>query len=467
MTTAATSTHPARSTSPVAATRRLGGRARSLTGTDLALLVAGNGVLILGMWIRHGGLDQLATVGGILTAGGQLTALYGTYAVLIGLVLMARDPWLDRLFGLERLASMHRVVGFASIGLLAAHGALTTIGWSLGDGSSVVGEAVTLLTQYPYVLWATVGMAMLIAVGVTSARAARRRLSYDTWYGIHLYAYLGVALTFLHQLVVGTDFADDPVARLYWIGLYALVAALLLAFRFGRPIVLSWRHRLRVAGVVEEASGAVSVYLTGRDLDRLPVRAGQYFRYRFLTPRDWWHAHPFSLSASPNGRILRFTAKTSGDWSSTLARLRVGTRVLIEGPNGHLTEDLRTRSSVVLIAGGIGITPLRALFADLAGPGSAITLIYRASRADDVIFRSELEEIARRRGAHLHVLVGRRGREFAIDPLGAGPLGRLVRDIRSGDVYICGPDGMIDTVRASLDQLGVDRAHVHWERFRI
>ena len=132
-------------------------------------------------------------------------------------------------------------------------------------------------------------------VGVTSMRYARRRLSYETWFGLHLYAYLAIALAFLHQLFTGADFIHDPVAVLYWTSLYVLTAALVLAFRFGQPALTSWRHRLRVSSVVPEGRGVVSIYLAGRDLDRLAVRSGQYFVFRFLTRDGWWRGHPFSI----------------------------------------------------------------------------------------------------------------------------------------------------------------------------
>ena len=115
---------------------------------------------------------------------------------------------------------------------------------------------------------ATVGVGLFALVAVTSIKAARRRLSYETWYGLHLYAYLAIALAFLHQLFVGADFMHDQLAAIYWIVLYLATAALVLAFRIGQPIRTSIRHRLRVAIVIREAPGVVSLYLTGRDLDR-------------------------------------------------------------------------------------------------------------------------------------------------------------------------------------------------------
>ena len=96
-------------------------RPRSIRPGDVLFVAVGNGLLIVGMWIRHGGLSGLTTPGTLFIAAGQLTALLGTYLALIGLVLMSRSPWLDRLIGLPRLATWHRWVGFGCVWLLVAH----------------------------------------------------------------------------------------------------------------------------------------------------------------------------------------------------------------------------------------------------------------------------------------------------------------------------------------------------------
>ncbi len=322
------------------------------------------------------------------------------------------------------------------------------------------------MTTYPYVLMGTVALLLLIGVGIASARGARRRLSYDTWYGIHLYTYLAMALGFGHQVAVGTDFQEDPVARVYWIGLYALTALLIGMFRFGQPIALSLRHQLRVADVVREGPGVVSVYVKGRRLDELAVRAGQYFVWRFLTPDGWWRARPFSLSAAPNGKSLRLTVKADGDYTRTMLRLRPGTAVAIEGPYGILTGARRTRERVLLIAGGIGITPLRALLEELPAGPSQITLLYRARDWNDAVLADELDHLARRRGVDLQYLVGRRGTAgVSADPLSPAELQRMVPDVRERDVFVCGPLPMLDAVRRSLRALGLPKAQLHVERF--
>jgi predicted ferric reductase len=311
-----------------------------------------------------------------------------------------------------------------------------------------------------------VSLGLFILVAVTSIRAARMNLSYETWYFIHLYAYLAVALSFMHQLVIGTDFAADPIARLYWIGLYVVVIALIAVFRIGQPIGLALRHRLRVANVVSEGSGIISIYITGRNLDRLPVRAGQFFLWRFLAGDGWWRAHPFSISAAPNGQFLRLTVKNAGDDTRLMRHLRTGTRVIAEGPYGAFTDLRRTREKVLLIAGGIGVAPIRALLEALPAAPGAITLLYRAGSWDEAVFRDELDTLARVRGATIHYLIGRRRtRDLPHDPLEISGIRRLVPDVAERDVYICGPIGMIDILRRRLRTMGVPAEQIHAERF--
>jgi predicted ferric reductase len=437
-----------------------------VTANDFYAILGGLAFLILGMWVRHGGINELATTSGIFTAAGEISALYGTYLVLIQLILMSRSPWLDQIFGQDRITDAHRWVGFTAIWLLVGHAVFTTIGYAMGIGASPVDELVTLLTTYPYVLWSAVSLLLFIAVAISSVRAVRRKASYETWYAIHLYTYLAIALGFLHQLFVGVDFTTDQVASLFWIGLYLVAFGSLAVFRFGQPIAITWRHRFRVANVVEEAPGVASLYVAGRELDQLAVRAGQWFRLRFVTKQGWFRAHPFSISAAPNGKYLRFTIKELGDYTKTLQAIPVGTRVILEGPYGTFTGAARTKARVLLIAGGIGITPLRALLEELPASRGNLTLLYRASGPEEVVFKGEIDELASLRGATVHYLVGRRGsREMPADPLDPRSLRRLVPDIHNRDIYVCGPSGMMTRVLSGLRWLRISDKQIHYERF--
>lgn len=438
-----------------------------IRGSDVVAVLLAQAVVIAVIWVSHGGPDQLGEgPAGILTSIGQVTALYGTYLALIQLVLMARSPWLEATFGMDGLAVAHRWLGFATVWLLLGHVVATTVGYAIGDGIGPFQELWTLITTYPYVLMASVSAGLFALVAVTSIRAARRRLTYETWYGLHLYAYLAVVLGFLHQLFVGADFMHDQVAATYWVILYVVAALTILVFRIGQPVWTSLRLGLRVANVVDEAPGVVSVYLTGRNLERLDVRAGQYFKWRWLTPDGWWRSHPYSISAAPNGEWLRITVKDLGDGSRDLQSIPIGTRVIVEGPYGILTDVRRTKPSVVLIAGGIGITPMRALIEALPAAPGDLTLLYRASQPADLVFVDELDVLARRRGLVVRYLVGRRGTpQMPRDPLDARGLITLVPDVRDRDVYVCAPAPMMRSVEAALKELGVPRDQIHAERF--
>jgi ferredoxin-NADP reductase len=284
---------------------------------------------------------------------------------------------------------------------------------------------------------------------------------------VHLSAYVAVGLAFTHQIATGHEFAHQPVARWAWIGLYALVAAALVTGRLVVPAALALRHRLRVERVVEEAPGVVSLEIGGRELRRLRAHAGQFFHWRFLTARHWHETHPFSLSAAPDGRRLRITVKSVGDFTAGVGSLRPGTRVIAEGPFGVFTAAARRRPRVALIAGGVGITPIRALLEDMPGGPGDIDVIYRALDEDDVILRAELEELAQRRGTRVHYVIGDHRSPRAGELLSAEHLRELVPDIASRDVYVCGPPAMADATRASLLAAAVPRRQIVTERFAL
>jgi ferredoxin-NADP reductase len=220
--------------------------------------------------------------------------------------------------------------------------------------------------------------------------------------------------------------------------------------------------------VVVEGPGVVSVWIRGRRLDELGAQAGQFLLWRFVTPGHIWSAHPYSLSATPRGQHLRITVKAAGDHSRSLAKLHHGTPVLAEGPFGHFTGDRRELPLTLLIAGGSGIAPIRALaeeflVADRPPPGS-VALVYRASKAVDLVLRHELEALTRQYGLVVHYLVGRRS-ELGHDPLEARSLAALVPDVRSRDCYVCGPPGMTHRVLTSLQRLRVPPRQIHAEEF--
>jgi predicted ferric reductase len=399
-----------------------------------------------------------------LTNAGRVTGLLAGYGVVVLVALMARLPPLERGVGADRLARWHSHGGRYTVSLVVAHGLLITWGYAVTAHTDVISQTNTLLMSYPDLLMATVAGLLFVAVGIVSARAARRRMRYETWYYLHFYTYLAIALAFSHQLASGADFMTNRSARVVWSAMYLAVAAAILWYRFVLPVLQASRHRMRVAAVYPEAPGVVSIVVSGRHLDRLHASSGQFFRWRFLTRELWWASNPYSLSAAPQPNALRITVKDLGEHSAALMQLRTGTRVLAEGPYGAMTAARRTRRKVLLIAGGIGITPVRALFESLSGGPHDITLLYRVRREADVVFRDELAALSRQRGARLLIVAGRR-QDLGWDPLSTEAITSTVPDVRAHDVYICGPDRMTASVLRSLRAAHVPRRRLHHESF--
>ncbi|MFG1605250.1 ferric reductase-like transmembrane domain-containing protein [Actinoplanes sp. NPDC049265] len=429
-------------------------------------------VAVTALWIAHGGVRDLRTLHEPATALGRLAGLWASDLMLLQVLLMARIPWVERSYGQDRLARRHRLIGFASFWLMLAHIALITTGYARSASDGFPGTAWALVAGYPGMLLAAAGTGLLIAVVVLSVRAARRRLRYESWHLLHLYAYLGVGLALPHQIWTGADFGFSGWARLYWWGLYAATLAAVLAFRVVLPLGRSGYHRLRVAQVVAEAPGVVSVYLRGHRLDRLPVRAGQFFLWRFLDGPGWSRAHPYTLSAGPAPDLLRITVKDLGDGSRRVRALRPGTRVLIEGPYGALTTARSSGRPPLLVAAGVGITTMRALLDDLGPARAGAVLLYRIRDRAEAVFRAELEDLARRHGVRVIYLAGGRSRHgswLPAGPYGTGPaaavLSRLVPDVRIREAYLCGPPSWMAAVRADLRAAGVPTARIHAEEF--
>lgn len=429
-------------------------------------------VVVVALWLHNGGLRGWDAPGGLATSIGRVTGLVGSDLLLLQVLLMARIPWVERSYGQDTLARRHRVVGFWSFWLMTGHVALITVGYAQSGGTDVVAEAWDLVVTYPGMLLAAAGTALLVLVVVLSVRAARRRQRYETWHLTHLYAYLGVGLALPHQLWTGAEFVDSAPARIYWWGLYAAALGTVVVFRVGLPAYRSAFHRLRVHAVVPEAPGVVSVYLSGHHLDRLPARAGQFFLWRFLDGPGWTRAHPYTLSSAPSGDLLRITVKDLGDGSSRVATLRPGTRVLVEGPYGTLTADRGADAhKVLLIAAGVGITTMRALLDDLVGTGVTITVLYRIRRPEDAVFRTELDDAARRPGVRVIYLEGGRGRPDSWLPTAfarisdVAGLRWLVPDVARHEVFLCGPPPWMAGVRGTLRDAGVSADHIHTEEF--
>lgn len=433
--------------------------ATALTG---AVLLAGATLSLLPWWATA----TASTVpAGELLEIGRATGLLGGYLLLVEVALVARTPWMETRVGADRVLAWHRGLGEATVLLLLVHAVLLVLGYALARDVGVGAETVQVVLVFPGALSATIGTLLLVLVGVSSLRWVRSRWSWDRWYAIHLLAYAGVGLGFAHQLWLGRNLSGPGIVVL-WTVVHLGVAAAVVWSRVLTPWRLSGRHRLRVLDVVDEGPRTVSIHIGGRWIGQLEAEPGQSFRWRFLTRGLWWQAHPFSLSASPATGQLRITVRTSSDHGARLAGLRPGTRVVAEGPSGALGDVLRGRRPLLLIGGGVGITPLRALLDAPAPGGAPPVLLQRATETDGLLFAEELAHLVTE-GRVRHVAMVGPTDDPSTPRLDSKNLRALVPDLGERTVVVCGPDPMTRVVRTSLRAAGVARCHVHTERFRV
>jgi predicted ferric reductase len=438
-------------------------------------LAAAQLLVVTGLWLwfhTHHPLGNLLTGDdvGKLLAWGRLTGLLAAFGILVQLLLVGRVKWIERAFGLDRLTRLHHAFGFALVLLLLLHPVLITAGHALQADVGYWAQAADFCRTWKGLLTAVIGLSLMVLASVFSLLVLIKRVRYEFWYATHLTLYAAFALVFLHQVVSGSDFTDHPAFRYYWYSLYAFVLANLLACRFVRPLLAFARHRFVVTDVLQEAGDVTSVMIGGRDLPAFKIEAGQFMIVRFLAKGFLWEAHPFSLSCYPDGRRLRLSIKRLGDFTRRIPELKTGTPVLIDGPHGVFTARNGASGNVLLIAGGIGITPLRALAEEFVAQGRDVTLIYGSRTRGTIVFRNELDDLATRSGGRLsvvHVLSDEPGWPGEKGRVDRERLARLVPDLAAREIYLCGPSAMVRGVRAALANLGLPSARIHGERFAL
>ena len=241
---------------------------------------------------------------------------------------------------------------------------------------------------------ATIGTALMILVVVSSLVIVRRRLPYETWYLVHLTVYAGIALAWFHQIPTGNELTADLAASDYWTALYLVTAALLVIFRSpcrpGKPIATvcaSTPSRSRGRAWSRCASaGAISTGWAPAAAS-FPVALPRPATLVGLASVLALRGAGWPLAAD-HGQGLRGLQRAHRRGCAGDAR--AGRRAV----RGLYCRGAATRAGA-LIAGGIGITPIRAMLDELSGD---VALVYRVRRKEDLVFRDELDALARGRG---------------------------------------------------------------------
>lgn len=431
--------------------------------------------IIVGFWmwnhINHP-MGNLLTgdVSGQFLAYGRLTGLLAAFGILLQIILAGRVKWVERTFGLDRLLQLHHIVGFGILAFLVAHPLLLVAGHSMQAGVTQREQWIDFLKNWPGVFAASAGFILMLFSFFFCLVIIRKRLRFETWYLTHWIFYIAIALAFSHQLLSGSDFTDNRYFAMYWKILYLFTFGNLIFYRVMRPIWFTLKHRFYVSRVVRETEDVCSVYIGGRNMKVFPVEAGQFMIVRFFAPGFRLEAHPFSVSCTPDGSSIRLTIKALGDYTRKIPDLKPGTKVYIDGPHGVFTLKKSASPKVMMIAGGIGVTPIRSLAGECVIAGKDTVILYANRNQASMVFSGEFDELVNKSKGSLRVIP-----VMNSDPGWSGEKGnvdialirRLVPDYENRDIFLCGPPPMMKMLVKNLLKAGVHSSRIHYERFAL
>lgn len=447
---------------------RLPNAALAITGSpprrwipDLLSLIMGAGLgvsVTLALSVETRSL--LSAPGGYYDAIARVCAMGGAYLLIVMVLLMARIPGLERAVGQDRLVAWHRRIGGWPVLLIAMHIVFVTLGYAAAAHTGVLAQFRVFLSSYNGIVMASIAALIIFVASGISIKAIRSTMRYEYWWLVHLTLYAALALAYQHQLSTGIMFIGHPLAALYWRALWFVSAAILVYSRILVPLWRNLRHQLTVSRVETVSPGVTSVVIRGKRLDRLNVSGGQFFQWRFVTPKLWWHSHPYSISSMPRPPFMRLTVKDLGDHSRSLSTLTPGTRVIIEGPYGAMTHHHRATNAVTMIGAGVGITPLRAMLDDIP-KNVKVTMVVRAASLEDIIHHDEIEAYIKNRRGHYYPVIGPRD-TVSLD---AASLRKTIPNIAQSDVYVCGPESFSTMIISALRDLSIPESQIHNEAF--
>lgn len=418
-------------------------------------------------WWKNSGVLFSAGFNESLLALGRLFGLLAVNLILLQLILIGRVKWVETIFGLDKLSIIHHYNGLFFLIFLLTHPLLMVLVYAKFTGQSFFGQIGSMISGSQELLKAFLATAIFIVIILLSMVIVRKKLKYESWYFTHLLTYLAIYLSFEHQFEFGGDFIDRTFV-VYWYGIYIVGIGNLLFFRFIKPLWNFYRHGFYVDRVIPENAEVTSIYIKGRNLPEFKIRAGQFMIFRFLAEGYWWQAHPFSLSCAPNGDYLRISVKALGDFTRKIKAVPLGTKVLIDGPHGVFTAKDDRYQKYLLIAGGIGITPLRSLAETLVKQNKDVVLLYASHKERSIALKNELENLTSAGNLKLHYIIsddqdwiGEKGR------IDQEKIQRLAPDYQGRQVYLCGPKLMMKAIIDSFNNLGLKRSKIFYEKFSL
>lgn len=430
----------------------------------LKTLFWGNFFVIFAFWFQGSSSLFVFDIPSIFLAIGRICGLTAVYLVLVQLLLIGRIWFIEQNFGHDKLARIHHKVGRFIIVFLVLHVSFIVFSYALLASQDIFSQLIFLISSEGDLLKAFIAFGLFGVIAITSIWMKKLKLPYEAWYFIHLMVYMAILFAFSHQTKLGGDFINNAFV-LYWYALYTIVLFLFFIFRFGRIFYYFFLNKFTVVKVVPENEDVNSIYIAGDNLQNFPVKPGQFMIFRFLDSERFWQAHPFSLSWVVKDNLIRISVKNSGNFTSQIQSVKPGTRVLVDGPLGIFTSRNASKNKFLFVAGGIGITPIRAMMEELSNKNRDMVLFYSNKTSRDIVFGEELSKF----GAKIyHFLTEeKKSGEHISGRIDQSHIKDLVPDVSEREIYVCGPKEFMTAVTLFLVQLKVPKEQIHFEKFSL
>lgn len=393
----------------------------------------------------------------------RLFGLLSMNSVLFQIILIGRIKWLKGRYEFESLSRYHKENGRVAVVAIILHPIFINLGYSL------IRRLNFTYPEYisrPLVFLAPIALFLLVGVVILSNPLVFNKINYKWWYNIHLFTYAAIALVMGHQFLAGGDFQRVPAFLYYWIGLYLFVFINFLVYRLILPMYQNNKHKFRVEKIEKETHDTHSIYISGQNMKNFTYEAGQFLVIRISgLGREM---HPFTISKLYDGKTVRVTVKSSGDYTKKLETVKPGVKMYIEGPLGKFTPKTCKKDKVLFIAGGVGITPIRALLEKMGKEGKEMILLYANKTKNDIIFKGELSQLSSKYSIPMHYFFSREKEVDANEHLGRIKIidvQNLCPDLKDRDIFICAPLSMIKQFVRNLIDKGIKKDNIHFEKF--
>ncbi len=401
---------------------------------------------------------------GVYSAG-KVLGLLAAYLFLWQFGLSGRILFLDRVFGVDRLLATHAVLGAGAMCAAVLHPLVLYAPEAVELGAirwELIPEGLGFL-----------GIVIAVLIVVTTLWRGFLQMRYENWRRVHDCAFVLVVLVMVHAYILGSDFTERGAVFWIFTAMCILYAGLFIWVKLLRPMLLpQWE----VQSCREVGRGVYEIAFSPCKGKGLALKAGQFVFLRFLSGKLGKQEHPFTVCSQPDSEQVHLAIKKSGDYTTRIDSVQEGDRATLEGPFGRFGTDWILKGvkdeRLVLIAGGVGITPIMSNLRTLAKQGypGQIVLIWSIRKADDLFYAEEIEGMKQQlAGLTVFItLTGEQQEGFHHGRLSREMLDEMIGPVCKEDqVMLCGPGAMMNQTRALLLDMGMRKGQIHTEAFTL